>query len=106
MLNFRGANAKRQCTECTMCSSVTITTDDGHTRLCAPKLRTNDVDNAAVRAVHAMQSDPELGGILFHLFDLRSSHGVCNGDVQRSGGDGMVHCGKRMPPSSGSLCMA
>src|SRR5688572_12695041 len=74
MLHFRGADAKCQCAECTMRSGVTITTHNGHAGLGTPELGANDVNNAAVWTIHAMQNDSEFGGVDLHLFDLCGSH--------------------------------
>ena len=46
-----------------------------------------------VGAVEAEQGDAEVVAVLLQLGDLRRGHGVDDGQVQRCGGDAVVHRG-------------
>ena len=77
-----------------MCGRVAVATDDGHTWLGASEFGTDDVDNAAVRTGHTVQSDSEFSRISFHLLDLCRSHCIRNWGTNRSRWDGMIHRGE------------
>ena len=81
MLHFGCADAERQRAERAMRGGVTVAADDGHAWLGASKFGSDDMDNAAMRAGHAVQGDPEFSGIGFHLLDLRGGHRICNRDI-------------------------
>ena len=91
MLHFGCTDAESECAERAMRGGVTVTADDGHAGLGATEFRSDDVDDAAMRAGHAVQGDAEFSGVGFHLLDLRRSHRVCNWNVDGRGWDGMIH---------------
>ena len=96
MFDFGCADAERQRAEGSMRGGVTITTDNGHARLRSSKFRTNDMNDAAVWTIHAVERDPEFGGIGFHLPDLRRSHCIRDGDIKGSRRNRMIHRRERL----------
>ncbi len=78
MLDFGCADAESQRTECAMRGSVTVTTDDGHAGLGQSQFRADDVDNAALGTVQAVERDSKLGRVLFHLADLGRGNDIRN----------------------------
>src|SRR6266498_4909210 len=91
MFHFGRANPKSERAEGPMRGSMTVTTDNGHTWLRTSKFGPNHVDNAAMRAIHAMQRYPKFSRVDFHLLDLRGCHCVRDRDIERSRGDGVIH---------------
>ena len=86
MLYLRGTNTHRNRTECPVGRSVRITTDDSHSWLRDPELRTDSMDNALLLIPHGMQTDTEFltvfaqrahlraGGFLFNLQQVTFSN--------------------------------
>ncbi len=72
---------------------MTIAAHDREARLGKSQLRSDHVDNAALRTVHAIQRYTEFSGVDLHLLDLRGSQSVGNrqGAVMRW--DRMIHRG-------------
>ncbi len=100
VLDLAGADAEGQRAECAVGGGVAVAADDGHARLRQAQLRADDVDDAAVGAVEAEQRDAKVAAVLLQLGDLGRGHDVDDGQVQRRGGDAVVHRGHRLlrPP--------
>ena len=79
-----------------MRGGVAITANDGHARLGEAVFGANDMDDAPVGAVHAVELDAEIAAVLLHLADLVGRNGIGNGHIQRGGGDAVVHGGQSL----------
>ena len=93
VLHLTGTDAKGQRAERAVRGRVTVAANDSEARLGEPKLRADHMDDAAVGALHAVEADAELGGVGLHLFDLRSSQRVRNGQRGIMRRDGVIHGG-------------
>ncbi len=101
VFDFTGADSEGQRAKRAVRGGVTVAADDGHAGLGEAEFRADDVNNASVRAGHAVQGDAEFSGVGLHLLDLGGGQGVCNRckaptalvGVGRGGRDGVVHRG-------------
>ena len=96
MFHFGGSNPKSQRAKSAMCGRMTIAADDGHAGLSPSEFGTNNMHNATVRTIHAMQSNAEFSGIGFHLLDLGRGQRIRNWDIERRRRNGMIHGGERL----------
>ena len=70
MLHFAGADAKGQRAKSAVGGGVAVAADDGHPGLGQAQLGADDMHDALVGAVQAIQADAELAAVVFQLCDL------------------------------------
>jgi hypothetical protein len=95
VFHFAGANSKCQRAECAMGRGVTVAADDGLAGLRDAKLRTNNMHDPLMLAVHIEQPHTGFLAILFERFELRLRVLVQDGEGTVFRRDGMVHDRKR-----------
>ena len=76
MLHFAGADAKGQRAKRAVGGRVAVAADDGHARLGQPQFRPDDVDDAPVGAVHAVQRNAEIVAVFLQRGDLLGGNHV------------------------------
>ena len=69
VLDLARADAEGERAERAVRGGVAVAADDGHARLGEPEFRADDVDDALVRAVQAVQRDAELAAVVFELLE-------------------------------------
>jgi hypothetical protein len=89
---------KGQRAESAVGSRVAVAAYDGHARLGEAQFGSDDMHDAALRAVQTVEGDALLGAVLFHLADLFCTQLIGKGHptVRRAvcaGRDGMVNGG-------------
>ncbi len=70
MPDLAGADAESQRTECAVCASVAIPTDDGHARLRQALLRPDDMHDALIFCAERIHRDAEVVAVLCELVKL------------------------------------
>src|SRR5690606_1125396 len=60
------ADAERECSECTVGAGMAVAANDSFSRLCGPQFRADDMDDAAVGAVHREHLEAELAAVVLH----------------------------------------
>src|SRR5262249_10887925 len=91
VLNLARTNAESQGPEGSVRGGVTVAADDSLARLRDAKLRTNDVHNALVPAVHVEQGNAGLPAVPVERRKLCGRDVVGQGQLAVPGRDGMVH---------------
>ncbi|MNV39356.1 hypothetical protein D3C71_1309330 [compost metagenome] len=94
MLNFRGADTKRQCTERAVGGGVGVAADDGHARQGDALLRPHHVDDALIRMIQVVQLNAERVAVLDQLLHLDTRHFAGRVDVFGLGRNVVIHRGE------------
>ena len=94
VLNFGGADTKRQRAKCAVSGGVGIAADDGHPRQGHALFRPHHVDDTLIRVVQIVQLNAELLAVFDQLLHLNARHFAGRVDIFRLGRNVMVHGGE------------
>ncbi|MNZ82409.1 hypothetical protein D3C78_1011060 [compost metagenome] len=91
MLNFGGANTKRQGTKRAVRSGMGVAADDSHARQRDALFWTHNVDDALIRVVQVIQFNAERVAVFDQLLHLDAGHFARRIDIFGLGGNVVIH---------------
>ena len=90
IFHFAGADAERQCADCSVRCRVAVAADHGHARLRQTQLRPDHVHDALMAGMHAVMRDAELFAVLVELGYLIGRDRIENRQRAVAGRDAVV----------------
>jgi hypothetical protein len=90
VLDFAGADAERESTECAVGAGVRVAADDGHAGLGDAEFGADDVDDSLLARVDVVELNVEVGAVFAQGVDLRGGDLVEDVEASFNGGGNVV----------------
>ena len=105
MLDFTGADAKRERAECAVRARMAVAANDRHTGLRQAKFRSDDVHDALFARANVEERDAEVGAISSQHLDLFSCDWISNWQSSIGSWHVVIDCGDcQLRTTHGTIC--